>query len=260
MTHAAEGKFKGDRRAYDVLSDPTNPQEVRRVRTRLPECSRRCRSGDVRRARAGGGRRHRPDHGNVEFEFSGSDFGDVDIEDLFGDFFGRGVRAVDGAWGPIAGADQEAELDVTVEEAYRGGKRSFTISRPSGPRTVEVETSRRVSSTVSASGSPVKAGRARRARPPATCTWSCGSPIIPATASTDALSPSSYELTPWEAALGVVGRGRHARGRSQGAGASGNVERQAASPQRSRHAQNPRGTPGDLYARGADHGARVAHR
>jgi len=31
-------------------------------------------------------------------------------------------------WGPIPGADQEAELSLTVEEAYQGGRRSVTLS------------------------------------------------------------------------------------------------------------------------------------
>ena len=40
--------------------------------------------------------------------------GGIDIDDLFGEFFGGGRRG----WGPIAGADQEVELPLTVEEAY----------------------------------------------------------------------------------------------------------------------------------------------
>ena len=44
--------------------------------------------------------------------------GGINIEDLFGDMFGGG-----GGFGPIPGADQEAVLELTVEEAYRGGKR-----------------------------------------------------------------------------------------------------------------------------------------
>ncbi|GAA0411151.1 curved DNA-binding protein [Acrocarpospora corrugata] len=43
-----------------------------------------------------------------------------DVEDLFGGVFGR-------RWGPMAGADQEADLWLTVEEAYRGGQHALKI-------------------------------------------------------------------------------------------------------------------------------------
>jgi curved DNA-binding protein len=62
---------------------------------------------------------------------------DIDLEDLFGGIFTGGGRARRG-WGPIPGADQEAELELTVEEAYHGGRRSITLSGPDGPRTFDV--------------------------------------------------------------------------------------------------------------------------
>ena len=53
-----------------------------------------------------------------------------------------GVRTGDGGgagrWGPIPGADQETELEVSVDEAYRGGRRSVTIQGPDGTRTLQV--------------------------------------------------------------------------------------------------------------------------
>ena len=49
--------------------------------------------------------------------------GSVNIEDLFGDIFSGG-----GGFGPIPGADQEAVLDLTVEEAYRGGRRQISLN------------------------------------------------------------------------------------------------------------------------------------
>jgi curved DNA-binding protein len=58
----------------------------------------------------------------------------VDLEDLFGDAFGAGRRS----WGPIPGADQEAALTLTVEEAFRGGRRSVTLAGPEGSRTYDV--------------------------------------------------------------------------------------------------------------------------
>jgi curved DNA-binding protein len=60
---------------------------------------------------------------------------DVDIDDLFGDLFGAGRRR---GWGSIQGADQEAEIELTVEDAYHGGRRTLTVSGPDGPQTIEV--------------------------------------------------------------------------------------------------------------------------
>ena len=69
-------------------------------------------------------------------DFGGSDFGDfegIDIDDLFGGMFGAR-----GATGPIPGADHEAELELTVEAAYRGGRRSVTLSGPDGSHNYQV--------------------------------------------------------------------------------------------------------------------------
>jgi curved DNA-binding protein len=43
-----------------------------------------------------------------------------------------------GGWGPVAGADQEAEIELSVEEAYSGVRRTVTLSGPGGTRTLEV--------------------------------------------------------------------------------------------------------------------------
>ncbi|WP_107420713.1 DnaJ C-terminal domain-containing protein, partial [Streptomyces antimycoticus] len=68
--------------------------------------------------------------------------GGVDFEDLFGAFFGGGGAGPGGAGGgrvDIPGADQEAELPLTVEDAYRGGRRGVTLAGASGQqRTFEV--------------------------------------------------------------------------------------------------------------------------
>jgi curved DNA-binding protein len=71
--------------------------------------------------------------GGGGFGGAGGAYGGVDIEDLLGGMFGGRGRA-----GPVAGADQEAELPLTVEEAYRGGRREITLNGPDGPRTYTV--------------------------------------------------------------------------------------------------------------------------
>jgi curved DNA-binding protein len=151
-----------------------------------------------------------------------------------------------GGGGPIAGADQEAEITLTVEEAYHGGKRSITLTGPDGERSYAVNIPPGVTDgkRIRLAGQGGQGTSGAKAGDLYLVVHIAPHPryrlegrdihvILP--------------LTPWEAALGssvaVDTPGGEAKVRVRPGTSSGKRLRL-----KGRGMPNPRGKPGDLYA------------
>jgi curved DNA-binding protein len=243
----AENRFKEISEAYDVLSDPKSRQRYDQFGPswrQVPEGFDPAAAGSP--------------FGGVNWRSSGAPGGsqvwtnvgpggsDVDLDDLLGGLFGRGGRAGGFGGGPVPGADTEAEIELSVEEAFTGGRRQITLAGGGGSRSYEVTIPAGVTDgqrirLVGQGGQGIGGG------PPGDLYLLVRLAPHPQYRVEGRDLTVELPISPWEAALGATVPVTTPAGQAQVSVPTGSSSGRKLRL-RGRGLPNPRGTAGDLYA------------